>query len=134
VSGSRPRVGATIEVVPVISAGVRASVAEFGNTLRALHIEVTEAAEPGPRERSPLVVQFVPDNTVGDAVTRDELDRARAFAVPASRAGRDTVIVAYCHPRIAAALGRDLSVLCAWEPSRVMQQAAARALFTASAR
>jgi hypothetical protein len=134
VSGSRPRVGATIEVVPMISAGVRASVAEFGNTLRALHIEVTEAAEPGPRERSPLVVQFVPDNTVGDAVTRDELDRARAFAVPASRAGRDTVIVAYCHPRIAAALGRDLSVLCAWEPSRVMQQAAARALFTASAR
>jgi hypothetical protein len=131
ISGSRPRVGATIEVVPLISVGVGVSLAAFAETLRALHIDVTESEQPTERERAPLVAQFVPLDTVGDAVTREELDRARAAVIPASRAGRDTVIVAYCHPRAAAALGRDLSVVCAWEPSRVMQQAAARALFTA---
>ena len=132
VSGQRPRVGATIEVVNVIHAGSRARVTAFGDTLRSLHIEVAESAAPAAAERAPLAVQFVPDDTVGEAVTRDELDRARAVIAPATKAGRDTVIIAYCHPRAAAALGRDLSIVCAWEPTRAMQQAAARALFTNS--
>lgn len=134
VSGSRPRVGGTIEVVAVASESARASLAAFTDTLRAFHIAVTESAQPTAGERAPLAAQFVPSDTVGDGVTRDELDRARAAAIPAVHAGRDTVIVAYCHPRAAAALGRDLSVVCAWEPSRAMQQAAARSLVPASAR
>lgn len=130
VSGARPRVGATIEVVQILGGAQRVPLVDVTATLRALHIDVTESAAPTPRDRSPLAILFVPGAGPADDVSRADLDRARAAAKAGIDAGRDTVIVAFCHPRAAAALGTDLSVVCAWEPSRAMQQASARAVCT----
>lgn len=136
ISGSRPRVGATIEVVEVVEVvevrhdDSRDPLVHFAATLRALHIEVAESAVPTPRERAPLAILFAPGNGPGDAISRDELNNARAVAKTSIAAGRDTIVVAYCHPRAAAALGNDLSIVCAWEPTRAMQQASARMIVT----
>ena len=145
-SGTRPRVGGTIEVVVCRAGDAPDAFGHFADTLRALHIDVTESVAPTPGERAPLVVLFAPGVGPGDDVSRAELDRARATAKlgqgathhatrdAGQRANRDVVIVAYCHPRAAAALGADLAVVCAWEPTRAMQQASARAMCTTSAR
>ena len=130
VSGARPRVGATIELVQFRRGDARDPLTHVAETLRALHIDVTESDAPTLHERAPLAVLFAPGIGPGDQVSRVELDYVRAMAKTGVVAGRDTVILAYCHPRAAAALGTDLSVVCAWEPSRAMQQASARALFT----
>lgn len=112
--GTKPRVGATIEVVSLDI------VCDFLlRTLRGAQVTVTEHLEPAAAERGPLVV-------VCGAV--DEFGNAAAVAAQAAAIGRDTVIVAFAHPRAAATMPGSASVLCAWDPSRPMQEAAARAL------
>jgi beta-glucosidase-like glycosyl hydrolase len=125
-SGGRPRIGATLEVV-----SIGTPMPHVAETLRAMHVEVMESANPTPKERAPLVVCFAPPIGPGDGVGRVDLDKARLMAKEAITAGRDAAIVAACHPRAAAGVGRDLAVVCVWEPTRAMQQAAARALVTA---
>lgn len=151
ISGARPRIGATLEVVhvgaprgtrPAEAARARESLDPFLDVLRAMHIDVTVSAEPTPRERAPLVVLLGPGD---DGVSRDPSrvaanaanaanaalhDQARRAARAGADAGRDVAIVACCPPRDAAALTGSAPVVCAWDASRTMLQAAARALAT----
>jgi beta-glucosidase-like glycosyl hydrolase len=128
VRGARPRIGATLEVVAV--ADGTAATDWFTDTMRAQHIAVTERREPSPGDRSPLVVAWVPAGGLTGDVARAALDQVRAIAGPPAAAGRDVAVVAFAHPRAAAALGGAFAVLCAWDATQPMQEAAARALVT----
>lgn len=141
--GKQPRIGASVEVVLVAGTGSNAvggatapahRIAPFVDTLRALHIDVTESATPSPTERAPLIIAFVPSGAAIGDVPRSELDAVQALARGASEAGRDVAIVVFAHPRgahpLANARSGTAGVLVAWDTSAPMQQAAARALFS----
>jgi beta-glucosidase-like glycosyl hydrolase len=114
--GAKPRVGASVEVVSLDI------VCDFLlATLRSAQVSVTEHLEPSATERGPLVVVCGSEGEFGNAA---------ALAARATEAGRDTVIIAFTHPRIAEAVPGRAPVLCAWDPSRPMQEAAARAVVT----
>jgi hypothetical protein len=89
---------------------------------------VNESASPAAGDRAPLVYLVDPV-----AAGWDSGERLRQFAsaiAPALGAGRDVAVVAFAHPRVAATIAPIASVLCAWEATRPMVQAAARAIVT----
>ncbi len=124
-SGGRPRIGAAVEV---LTPGT--PMPHVTQTLRALHVEVTESNAVMPGMRAPLVVCFAPPAGPGDAVARGALEETRRAAHVAIAAGRDVAVIAACHPRAAGGVGSDVPVVCIWEPTRAMQEAGTRALFT----
>jgi beta-glucosidase-like glycosyl hydrolase len=112
--GARPRVGASMEIISLDT------ICDFlVGTLRGAHIAVTESLEPSASERGPLVVV---------CASESEFERAAHLAAGASAAGRDVAIAALTHPRLAALFPGRSPVLCAWDRSRPMQEAVARAL------
>jgi beta-glucosidase-like glycosyl hydrolase len=114
--GAKPRVGASVEVVSLDI------VCDFLlATLRSAQVTVTEHLEPSATERGPLVVV---------CGSEAEFRNAATIAAQAMGSGRDAVIVAFSHPRSAALMPGTASVLCAWDASRPMQEAAARAVVT----
>ncbi|MEA3245150.1 MAG: hypothetical protein U9Q74_03230, partial [Gemmatimonadota bacterium] len=151
VRGGKPRVGATIEVIvtgpaapppPPAAGGLVApdvastapDASAFTGVFRSVHVSVVESEEPARGERGPLAIVLVPAaHAIGD-VNAEEAARVHALARSGVAAGRDVVVVACCHPRGAAAvagrLAPEAAVLCAWEASRPMLEAAARAIVT----
>ncbi len=132
--GKRPRIGASVEIVPVAVDASAQRIAPFVETLRALHIDVTESATPSPGERAPLIIAFMPTGATTGDVPRAELDAVQTIARAATESGRDVAIVVFAHPRgahpLVNARGGSAAVVVAWETSVPMQQAAARALFS----
>lgn len=134
VRGSRPRVGGAVEVVAIAAASPRANPDPFAAVLRSAHVEVAESAAPTQGRREPLVILAMPGDECCGSVRADE-SAAVASAVRAGvAAGRDVAVIACCHPRGAAALAAavhgDAAVVCAWDASRTMLEAAARAVIT----
>jgi beta-glucosidase-like glycosyl hydrolase len=149
--GGKPRVGATMEVIvsgPAVASAPRpaggliapvapsavADVRAFTEVLRAVHVTVVESNEPVHDERGPLAIVFVPAAGATGEVHPDEAARVQAIARRGVAAGRDVVVVACCHPRgaatVAGRLAAEAAVLCAWDASRPMLEAAARAIVT----
>lgn len=151
VRGGKPRVGASIEVIasgPAAPPTPRATgglvgpdpgtaapdVSAFAAVFASVHVAVIESAEPARGERGPLAIVLVPAAGAIGEVHPDEAARVHALARSGVAAGRDVVVVACCHPRGAAAVAGRLApqaaVLCAWDASRPMLEAAARAIVT----
>jgi hypothetical protein len=123
--GDRPRIGASVEAAKV---GLFAAGSDpFDSVLKAMHIDVRGRGNSAAAGRDPLVILFAP---AGNDVTRDDAARVMTDVKSAAEHARDAVVVAFCHPRLARAITGDAPLLCAWEPSRPMQEAAARALFS----
>jgi len=151
VRGGQPRVGATIEVIgagpaprpaPTLAGGLVTpnappagpDVSAFTAVFRSVHVGVIESAEPARGERGPLAIVYVPASGATGEVHPDEAARVHALARNGVAAGRDVVVVACCHPRgaatIAGRLAPEAAALCAWDASRPMLEAAARAIVT----
>jgi beta-glucosidase-like glycosyl hydrolase len=112
--GSKPRIGASMEIISLDT------ICDFlVATLRGAHIAVKESLEPSASERGPLVVV---------CASESEFERAAQLTAAAGAAGRDVAIAALTHPRLAATFPGRSPVLCAWDRSRPMQEAVARAL------
>jgi len=54
------------------------------------------------------------------------LEAVRAAVTHARETNQETVIVQFSHPRLAASIEADASVVCAWGGESAMQRAAAR--------
>jgi hypothetical protein len=115
VQGSRPRIGASVEVVCVGDIAIEPFVA----VLRAMHIQVIESPAPSGDQRAPLLVLCAPASN---------FPPAREYANVAARSGRDAAVVIFDHSVTISGAPAESAVLQAWEPSRAMMEAAARAL------
>jgi hypothetical protein len=129
VRGERPRIGASVEIdrIGAFPDGGNA----FAGVLESMHITVRTRGDSAASGRDPLVILFQP---IGDQVSKAESQRVIGEVKRASDDGRDVLVIAFCHPRVAERELGQVPVLSAWEPSAPMQQAAARALFSRSAR
>lgn len=129
VRGARPRIGGRAEVV-----AIGADAAPLADTFRAAHLEVAESPAPVRGERAPLVVVLGVGGVLHGDLTTGEIEAARAAAKAGVDGGRDVAVVACCHPRgagtLAAAVHGSAAILCAWDASRPMLEAAARAMVT----
>lgn len=148
-AGAPPTVGARVPLAVVdddalaadgsaASPSVRAARGRtaLAESLRAAgaQVDLLDAADPtaaaaGAAPAAPLVVALFGEVQAwkGRAGYADATRaRVQALADAARARGAGVLVLQFGHPRLAAGLGAELPVVCAWSGDRAMQQAAAR--------
>ena len=100
----------------------------FAAELKACGATVREAGERGG-DAAPAVIALFGDIRSWKGrpgYSAASLDAVRAAVQRAKERKQETVIVQFSHPRLAASIDADATVVCAWGGEPAMQQAAAR--------
>jgi beta-glucosidase-like glycosyl hydrolase len=145
IRGVSPNIGPVVDVIQVVDAGAGAvasassSAATSGSpvgthfieTLRAVGLSPRLVDRPTDEARGAVVIAVYGEPRAGRGragygdVTRRRVAQAVADA---RQAGRQSVVLVFGHPRLAAELPEATNVVCCWAGSRAMQAAAARRL------
>ena len=133
--GRVPWVPPTCEVVMVDDdpASAAPSRGSFVQSLRALGRKVTVVPGATPSGEGVLVIAVFADVCAGKghvSITPQSRLTVRLAVQTARTLKRDSLVVLFGHPRLAAELPDASHLLCAWSGDKGMQEAAARALVT----
>lgn len=137
VRGALPNVGPTVDVIQVVDeaaapwAGAGESREPFMATLRALGLQARLVDEPTAEAHGAIVIALHGGAGTGSgrAGFSDPVRRRVAALVAAARqTQRPHVVMMFTHPRADSELPEAQNVVCCWNGSRAMQEAAARRL------